>query len=147
MRAENQERAGRRTRWWIKPRALVVQCSSAAQLAASGCTTMQTVEPPSGSAAWQEVDPGETVLVSLRDGSEVDLSFVSWTSEGLTGTDEVGALQEIEPDEIARIEVERTSIAKSIGLGAAVGAVLVGIAVDTASDITDGLEDVVDPDR
>lgn len=103
---------------------LVVHFSCAAMLALSGCTTMQTVEPQAAS----ELEPGQTVFVSLRDGSEVELSFMDWTSEGLTGTDETGILQKYESEDIARVGVQRYSTAKSVGLGVAVVAIAAGIA-------------------
>lgn len=115
--------------WWREPRSLLAHFSCMAVLAASGCTTLHTVEPQGEAGTSGGIEPGETVVVSLRDGRELELSFVDWTSAGLTGTDEVGILQKIESRDIARVEVERYSVVRSIGVGVAV----LGVAAAAAS--------------
>ncbi|MGH8196292.1 MAG: hypothetical protein ACREQ8_18140 [Woeseiaceae bacterium] len=114
--------------WSREVHSLIVYFSCAAMLVASGCATMHTVDPQ----AESEIEPGERVVVSLQDGREVELSFESWTSAGLTGTDETGILQKIEPEDIARVEVERYSPLRSIGLGIVVIGVVAAAAYDSS---------------
>lgn len=102
----------------------------AALLAAAGCTTLQTVDQ---SGAAHTIEPGDTVVVTMRDGRELGLAFGDWTDEALTGTDEAGILQKIDREDIARVEVRRYSVLRSIG----VGAVVAGVALAAASDSSD----------
>lgn len=111
---ERHDRAVMRAGSPRQARSLAVYLCWAAMLAASGCTTMQPVERQS---AAESIEPGDAVFVDTRDGRELELVFADWTSEALTGTDETGILQKIENEDIARVEVQRVSVAKSVGLG------------------------------
>ncbi len=93
---------------------------------------MPTVTQVSRVGGASPIEPGEMVVVSLQDGRELELSFESWTSAGLTGTDETGILQKIEPEGIARVEVERYSPLRSIGLGIVVIGVVAAAAYDSS---------------
>lgn len=101
-------------------------CACLAVLAA-GCTTMQPLERET---AAREIEPGETVLVTTHDGRELELFFDDWTSEALTGTDELGIAQKVENEDIARVEVKRFAPMKSAGLvvGGLVVVAVVGVA-------------------
>lgn len=100
-------------------------------LLAAGCTTLQPVDRQS---AVRDLEPGDEILVTTRDGRELELLFGDWTSQALTGSDELGLLQSVENDDIASVQVERHSTARSVGLGAAVAAFLVGIAAAASDD-------------
>jgi hypothetical protein len=110
-------------------------CIGVAMLVGSGCTTMQPIDR---ATAASTVEPGQTVLVTTHDGRELELFLDDWTSEALTGTDELGLAQKIENDDIARVEVERVSIARSVGLGVAIVGVAAGIAA--AAGDGDGID-------
>lgn len=89
----------------------------AAMLANSACTTMQPVDRQSAATT---LEPGDAVVVTMHDDSQFELVFDDWTSEALLGTDAYGIRQKIDNDDIARVEIERTSMARSVGLGLAV---------------------------
>ena len=117
---------------WPGPRSLIVNFCCVTLLAASGCTTMHNVEPPA-SGAPLPVEVGETVEVSLRDGSRLELSFVEWTADRLAGTDSKGILHRIAAEDISKLEVKRHSLLGSIG----VGVVIAGVVLAAAGDSSD----------
>jgi hypothetical protein len=88
---------------------------------------MHTVERPA-SGTPLPVEAGETVEVSLRDGSRIELSFVEWTADRLAGTDSQGILHRIAAGDIAKLEVKRHSLLRSIGVGVVIVAVVLAAA-------------------
>jgi hypothetical protein len=116
---------------WPEPRSLIVSICCLTLLAASGCTTMHTVERPA-SGTPLPVEVGETVEVSLRDGSSLELSFVEWTADRLAGTDSQGILHRIAAEDIAKLEVRRHSLLGTIGVGVVIAAVVLAAAGDSS---------------
>jgi hypothetical protein len=112
---------------WLESRSLIVNFCCVTLLAASGCTTMHTVDRPA-SGTPLPVEAGETVEVSLRDGSRIELSFVEWTADRLAGTDSQGILHRIAAGDIAKLEVKRHSLLRSIGVGVVIVAVVLAAA-------------------
>ena len=116
---------------WFEPRSLIASLCCTALLAASGCTTMRDVERPAPGTPLP-VEAGETVAVSLRDGSRLELSFVEWTADRLAGTDSMGILHRIAAEDIAKLEVKRHSLLGSLGVGVVILAVVLAAASDSS---------------
>jgi len=92
---------------------------------------MHTVERPA-SGAPLPVEVGETVTVSLRDGSRLELSFVEWTADRLAGTDSTGILHRIAAEDIAKLGVKRHSLLGTVGVGVVVAGMVLAVASDSS---------------
>lgn len=109
-----------------RTRSLAWPACCVAMLATSACTTMQPVDRQSAATM---LEPGDRIVVTTHDDSQFELVLDDWTSEALLGTDEFALRQKIDNDDIARVEIERTSMAKSVGLGlVVVGVIAAGAA-------------------
>jgi hypothetical protein len=78
------------------------------------------------------VEVGETVEVSLRDGSSLELSFVEWTADRVAGTDSQGILHRIDAEDISKLEVRRHSLLGTIGVGVVIAGVVLAAAGDSS---------------
>jgi len=99
-----------------------------------GCTTTQTVDPRSPAETQVDLKPGETVVVYLSDGRDLELSVVEWTNEHLVGRDRADMTHTVVRRDIARLEVSRFSPGKTASLVvAAIAVVALAHAVVEAS--------------
>lgn len=136
-------RAGRRpntlTRW-LTPRSLAVWLCSMTVAVAPGCTTMHTIETPAAQESWAEVQAGDAVALTLRDGRQVELEFVERTGRAVIGRDASGTSLAVESADIEYAGVERFSAGRSVWLGVAVvGVGFAAAAADVGKSVTDSL--------
>ena len=108
-------------------RSPVALIALAAMLAlCAGCTTTRTVESPTVSVQ-EELSPGDDFRVSLRNGGQLELSFVEATPEHLAGRDGADELRAIPWADIARLEFSQVDVGRTTLL------VLAGVAVAVAA--------------
>jgi hypothetical protein len=85
-------------------RAIALLCALA--MIFSGCTTTRTLDANGGTAGSGQPKAGDTVHVVLRDGEEMDLSFVEWNDEQLVGMDKNDQSQSIYRSDIVQMETK-----------------------------------------
>jgi hypothetical protein len=83
-------------------RAITLLCALA--MVFSGCTTTRTLDANGGTAGSAQLKAGDTVNVVLRDGQEMNLSFVEWNDEQLIGLDKHKQSQSVYRSDIVRME-------------------------------------------
>jgi hypothetical protein len=88
-------------------RAITLLCALA--MVFSGCTTTRTLDANGGTAVSGQPKAGDTVHVVLRDGEEMDLSFVEWNDEQLVGMDKNDQSQSIYRSDIVQMETKEMS--------------------------------------
>jgi hypothetical protein len=113
----------------------------AVALISAGCTTTRTLDPQSQSSTMGEMKSGDTVKLTLTDGTELDLTFVDQTSEHIIGRDRNGVEHTIVRQDISVLQVRSASTGKSLLLVGGV-ALLVG-AVLAVEDTVDAFECVL----
>ena len=59
---------------------------AAALLALAGCASVHTIENPSPASIQQQVEPGDVVRVSVKDGRTFELAVEKVEAESLTGS-------------------------------------------------------------
>lgn len=77
-------------------------------LLAGGCQTTRVWQPDASDPGIGELRPGDTALIRLRDGSDLQLEVSAVDQAGLTGIDASGARQVVAWSRINVIEVRRT---------------------------------------
>lgn len=80
-------------------------------VAGTACTTTQPIVVGTPASLEEQVQPGDRVSLTTRDGREFEFEVVTVEPDAL-----VGAEQRVEREEIVRLEVTRTSVAKTSGL-------------------------------
>ena len=126
----------------LTPRALAVWLCAATIAGAPGCTAMRTIEAPAAQESWAEIQAGDTVALTLRDGRQVELKFVERTDQAVTGRDASGTSLTVESTDIESAKVERLSAGRNVLLGVTV--VGVGFAV-AAAEVGKSLTDSLTP--
>jgi hypothetical protein len=85
-------------------RAITLLCALA--MVFSGCTTTRTLDANGGTAGSAQLKAGDTVNVVLRDGQEMNLSFVEWNDEQLIGLDKNNQSQSVYRSDIVQMETK-----------------------------------------
>lgn len=83
----------------------------AAALVVASCTTTRPIDPGAPASLVEEVQPGDRVKITTRDGRELEFEVVTVEPDAL-----VGAEQRVARGEIANLEVTQTSVAKTSAL-------------------------------
>jgi hypothetical protein len=83
----------------------------AAALVVASCTTTRPIDPGAPARIVEEVQPGDRVKITTRDGRELEFEVVTVEPDAL-----VGAEQRVARGEIANLEVTQTSVAKTSAL-------------------------------
>lgn len=109
-----------------------------ALVSAPGCTTTRTIDAQNLSTMG-EVRSGDTVEVTLTDGTEIDMKFVEQTPGNIIGTDRNGLQQTIAREGISQLQVRSNSTGKTLLLVSGVALLVGGIlaAADTADAVGD----------
>ena len=77
-------------------------------LLAGGCQTTRVWQPDTDGPGTGEVRVGDTALIRLRNGSDLELEVSGVDQATLSGIDATGARQVVEWSQINVIEVRRT---------------------------------------
>lgn len=85
-----------------------------ALISGSGCTTTRIIDPQSRLPTASELKSGDTVKVTLTDGSELDIIFLEETAEHIIGRDRQGAAHTISRQDIAFLEARSLSTGKNL---------------------------------
>lgn len=112
-----------------------------ALISAPGCTTTRTIDPQSQPSTMGELQSGNTVKVTLTDGTVLDMTFVEQTPEHIIGTDRNGVERTIARQDVSVLQVRSTSTGKTLLLVGGV-ALLVG-AILAVEDTVDAVECVL----
>ncbi|HLU05334.1 MAG TPA: hypothetical protein VKZ91_02165 [Woeseiaceae bacterium] len=126
----------------LTPRALAVWLCVATIAVAPGCTTMHSIDAPAAQESWAEIQKGDALELTLRDGRQVEFKFVERTGHAVIGRDASGTSLTVESTDIEYAKVERFSAGRSALLGVAV--VSVGFAA-AAADVGESLTDPLTP--
>lgn len=107
-------------------RSVIPVLCAVALLSAPGCTTTRTLDPQSQPSTTGELKAGDTVKVTLQDGTECDITFVEQTPESITGRDGEGGERTTSRQDISFLQVESISTGRTLLL---VGGVVLLIGV------------------
>ena len=109
-----------------------------ALILAPGCTTTRTIDPQSQPSAMREVRSGDTVKLTLTDGTELDMTFVDQTPGHIIGTDRNGLEHTIARRDISVLKVRSSSGGMTLLLVG--GVVLLVGAILAVHDTVDAFE-------
>lgn len=93
-----------------------------------GCSTMQAVQPVTASSVRSEIEVGDQVELSLKEGKALTLTVVRVSDDALFGTDAGGRKLSARFADIQALRVKRTSALKTGGVVIA-ALYVVGVAV------------------
>ena len=84
-----------------------------------GCSTVQVMQPPSAKTLTRHVEPGDTVLITMKDNSYFHMRVTAIEADRITGLwpKNNQSYTKLYAD-IRKIEVEEFSWAKTIGAAA-----------------------------
>ena len=116
-----------------------------AVISAPGCTTTRTIDFQGKSSTTGELKSGDTVKVTLTDGTECDLTFVDQMPGHIIGTDRNGVEHTIARQDISVLQVRSASTGRTLLLVGGVALLVGGILAveDTADAVVDTVECVL----